>query len=287
VFKYNAVYFGAYRALAEMSGLLGDGKKNAYNQKASTLRAQILKHLYNAKENKFYYLIDSQGNADGSQDALGVSFVVLFGILDQQQAVAMIKATNTSAHGIPSISPAFARYDAKKPGRHNVVVWPMVNGFFADAAITTKNYDVFTAELNNLTHLALDEDKGNYNFREIYNADSGMPDGGWQRRKTEKDIHWASFKNQTWSATAYLRMVFNGLLGFKFGNDGLHIAPFLPPNIHSLTITAIPYRKATLNITVKGNGSHISSFAINGVKQKEFKVSALASGIQNITIYTE
>jgi glycogen debranching enzyme len=283
----NAVYYGAYQSLSEMSDLLNDGQKEAYARKASTLKAQVVKYLYNEKENKLYYLIDSKGNIDHSQEALGISFSILFGILNKDQAGRLISKVNTSSYGIPSITPAFARYNTKKPGRHNAVIWPMVNGFFADAALTAKNYQVFTAELNNLTHLALDENKGNYNFREIYNASSGIPDGGWQRRKTPDDIHWTSFKNQTWSATAYLRMVFNGLLGFKFDSDALHIFPYLPQGIHLLKVTSIPFRKATINITVTGKGSHVSSFTINGVKQKSFKVSATATGVQNIVVNVE
>jgi glycogen debranching enzyme len=283
----NAVYYGAYIALTEMSTALKDGQKTLYEQKAEVLKAQILKHLYNEKESRFYYLIDSQGKTDDSQEALGLSFAVLFGILDPAQSAAVIRNAKLSPHGIWSISPAFARYNDKMPGRHNAVIWPMVNGFFADAALTTKNYQVFDSELNNLIHLALDENKGNYNFREIYNADSGVPDGGWQRRKTPKDIHWASFKNQTWSATAYLRMIFNGLLGLKFENDGLKIAPYLPAGVHSLSLSAIPYRNTMLNIAIKGKGSWVASFTINGVKQKQLKVSAAATGVQNILVNVE
>ncbi|GAB3906685.1 hypothetical protein GCM10028826_10620 [Mucilaginibacter boryungensis] len=281
----NAIYYGAYQALAAMSGILKDGKKDWYEQKAQNLKAQILKYLYNDQEHKLYYLVDGEGKVDKSQEGLGVSFSILFGIVDKRQAAALMSKSITSTHGIPSIAPSFARYDSKKPGRHNTVIWPMVNGFFADAAQKIKNYEVFDRELNNLTHLALDEDKGNYNFREIYNADSGIPDGGWQRRKTPADIHWQSFKNQTWSATAYLRMVFNGLLGAKFDPDGLRFAPYLPGDIHYLTIKGIPYRKAIVNITVKGSGSHISSFEINGKQRKELLISAAATGAQHITVH--
>jgi glycogen debranching enzyme len=283
----NAVYFKAYKILTEMSAILKDGNKKVFIQKATRLRNQALKYLYNEKDSKLYYLIDNQGKIDESQEALGISFAILFGLLNKQQAAAVINQAKTSRYGIPSILPDFARYDAKRPGRHNRMIWPMVNGFFADAALTTNNPDVFTAELTNIIHLALDEDKGNYNFREIYNADSGVPDGGWQRRKTPKDIHWTSFKNQTWSATAYLRMVFNGLLGMKFEPDALYLSPFLPADIYFLTIESLPYRKAILNIRIKGKGSHISLFTVNGRKQKDFKVSATALGIQNININLE
>ncbi|WP_158799062.1 hypothetical protein [Pedobacter sp. L105] len=280
----NAVYFEAYKALAEMSAILNDGQKDAFNQKAMALKTQILKYLYNEKENKFYYLIDSKGKIDQSQEALGVSFAILFGIVDTRQAAGIVSHATTSSHGIPSITPDFERYSAEKPGRHNRVIWPIVNGFFAKAAIATKNYAVFTAELDNLTHLALDEDKGNYNFREIYNADTGLPDGGWQRKATANEFHWESLKNQTWSATAYLNMVLTGVVGLKFEPDYLSITPFLPDDVHSLTINELKYRNTTLNITITGKGDHVSSFTINGKKQKEIKVYATATGIQNINI---
>ena len=40
--------------------------------------------------------------------------------------------------------------------------------------------------------------------------------------------HWESQPDQTWSATAYLRMVFTDLFGMRFGADGIAFAPSLP-----------------------------------------------------------
>ena len=101
--------------------------------------------------------------------------------------------------------------------RHNNIIWPMVNGFFAKAAIDTKNYGTFNHEFFSLTHLALDEDKGNYDFREIYNPYSGKPDGGFQAwGESRPNYHWELCKFQTWSAIAYISMVINGLFGIKF-----------------------------------------------------------------------
>ena len=280
----NSLYYGAYLALADMSKVLNDGKSGVYFKKATLLKAQILKYLYNGKENKLYYLIDSDGKINHSQEALGLSFSVLFGVLDPNQASAVIDHAKTSVYGIPSIYPDFLRYSSKKPGRHNNIIWPMVNGFFASAASQTKNYKVFTAEFNNLTHLALDEDKGNYNFREIYNATTGVPDGGWQRRNTETDFHWPSFKTQTWSATAYLSMVLNGLFGIKYQLDGLYLAPFLPENTKTLSLQSLIYRKAILDLKIEGQGSYIASFMINGKIQKEHKIPATATGRQEVII---
>lgn len=280
----NSLYYGAYLALADMSKVLNDGKSGVYFKKATLLKAQILKYLYNGKENKLYYLIDSDGKIDHSQEALGLSFSVLFGVLDANQGSGVINHAKTSAYGIPSIYPDFLRYSNKRPGRHNNIIWPMVNGFFANAALQIKNYKVFTAEFNNLTHLALDEDKGNYNFREIYNATTGVPDGGWQRRNTDTDFHWPSFKTQTWSATAYLSMVLNGLFGIKYQLDGLYLAPFLPENTKALSLQSLIYRKAILDLKIEGQGSYIASFMINGKIQKEHKIPATATGRQEVII---
>jgi len=280
----NSLYYGAYMALGEMSKILRDGNLEIYLKKGAALKTQILKYLYNEKESKLYYLIDSQGKIDPSQEGLGISFSILFGVVNAQQASAIVNNIKRSSYGIPSIYPDFARYNAKKPGRHNNIIWPMVNGFFANAALKTKNYEVFTSELNNLTHLALDEDKGNYNFREIYNASTGIPDGGWQRRNTPTDFHWNSFKTQTWSATAYLSMVLNGLFGVKCNDTGLSFTPFLPENINYLSLESLPYRKAVVNIEIKGSGHQVKSFQVNGNPKKDFKIPSDAAGVMNVTI---
>lgn len=56
----------------------------------------------------------------------------------------------------------------------------MVNGFFAQASAKTGDTSAFKKELKGLTQLALDKDKGNGDFWEIYNPYTGIPEGGWQ-----------------------------------------------------------------------------------------------------------
>jgi hypothetical protein len=204
----NCIYYGAYQALAQMSILLHQpgAITTAYKQKAALLKANILKHFYDG--NHLNYLIDQNGKVDQSQEGLGISFAVIFGVMDGDKAKQLIGNAVVSKFGITSITPDFPRYAAKMPGRHNNIIWPMVNGFFAQAAITSDNYTTFANELSNQTHLALDADKGDYDFREVYNSYTGKPDGGWQANGTQyPNYHWESCKLQTWSATAYIAMV--------------------------------------------------------------------------------
>ena len=270
-----------------MSSILNENKDvtGEYLQKAENLKKNILGYFYNKEKNTFNYLIDHQGTVNNSQEGLGISFAVMFGIIKGENANQLIGNTVVSKYGITSIYPDFSRYFAEKPGRHNNIIWPMVNGFFANAAVVAGNYKSFTNELNSLTHLALDADKGDYNFREIYNPYSGKPDGGYQASGKElPNYHWESCRTQTWSATAYINMINYGLAGIRIENDGMSFAPYLPENVHYLELKDITYRQAVLKIIIKGNGAKIKSFLVNGKNQVNHKIDSKIKGSNVITI---
>lgn len=280
----NCVYYGAYTALIEMAKLLKADDKfiSAFQEKSANLKTNILKHFYSEKENKLNYLIDNTDHTDVSQEGLGLSFAVIFGLLNKEQAYNIAKNAVVSKYGITSVYPDFPRYSAEQPGRHNNIIWPMVNGFFAQASISAGNKVAFTNELNSLTRLALDKDKGNYQFWEIFNPYTGKPDGGWQ-----VDKQWPSCRLQTWSATAYLNMVLYGLAGVRLENDGISFEPYLPQNIHNLEIKDIKYNKSVLNLAIKGNGSKIKSFKLNGTDQKGNRIDSTLKNLNEIFIEVE
>lgn len=283
----NSVYYAAYIALSNMSGILNIDKAitEGYLQKAETLKKNILANFYDKEKNTFSYLIDQNGKLANYQEGLGISFVVMFGILDGEKANQLVGNAVVSKYGITSVYPDLPRYSAEKPGRHNNIIWPMVNGFFANAAVVAGNYKMFTNELNGLTRLALDADKGDYNFREIFNPYSGKPDGGYQAWGEERpNYHWASCTVQTWSATAYLNMIHYGLAGIRVQNDGISFSPYLPQNVHYLELSDIKYRQSVLKIIIKGNGSTIKSFLVNGKPQSGHHIDSTIKGANKITI---
>jgi len=283
----NCIYYGGYLAIAQMNNLLKGKPEDtkALLQKAESLKANILKNFYNADTNTLNYLIDQNGKVDHSQEALGISFAVMFGVIEGEKAKLLIENAVVSDFGIPSITPDFPRYSRDMPGRHNNLIWPFINGFFADAALTCRNYNTFSRELNCQTHLAMDEDKGNYNFREIYNPNTGKPDGGYQDWGAEHpNFHWESCKLQTWSATAYFSMVIKGLVGMKFNENSVTFTPYLPEEIGTLKLKDLTYRNSTLNISLKGKGKMISSFTVDGKNQKGNSISSALKGRHTIVI---
>jgi GH15 family glucan-1,4-alpha-glucosidase len=216
----NCVYYGAYCALAKMAALTGDpGAIHDYEKKAICLKRNILRNL--SDKNHLYYFIDGSGRPDLSQEGLGLSFALIFGIIDGSRAHQLIQDAHVSEFGLTSIYPDYPYFSREKPGRHNNIVWPMVNGFFARAARISGNEGIFTKELFNLAHLATDPDKGNNDFREIYNPYTGRPDGGWQLGS-----HWNSCHHQTWSATAFISMVHYGRQVSGYMMTGCPLSPF-------------------------------------------------------------
>ena len=285
----NSIYYGAYLALIEMAKSLNVDKAVIadYQQKSTALKNNIIKHLYDQNTNTFDYLIDQNGHVNNSQEGLGISFAVIFGIADKSQAKQIINRATVSKYGITSIYPDFPRFSHDKPGRHNNIIWPMVNGFFAKAAIAAADYDAFTNELYALTHLALDEDKGNYDFREIYNPYSGKPDGGWQTGGSATLNHWESCRLQTWSATAYISMILNGVIGLRFNENALGFMPYLPEGIGQIELNDLSYRNSTLNITVKGKGSTVKTFTVDGKEQKNNLLASTIYGKHEVYIEVE
>jgi hypothetical protein len=283
----NCIYYGSYLALIKMGNILNESKDviSTYQKKADNLKASILKNLYNSEDNTFNYLIDQNGKAHKYQEGLGISFAVTFGIIDGEKANKLIGNADVSQYGITAITPDFARHSKEKPGRHNRLIWPFINGFFADAAITANNYLMFDHELFGLTHLALDEDKGNYNFRENFNPNSGHPDGGYQAWGPERpNYHWDSCKEQTWSATAYILMVTKDIFGMQFSEEALTFKPYLPEGITSIGLKDLAYRQSTLNITVKGKGKSVKSFTVDGKVQNNYSIAASTKGTHNVVI---
>jgi len=86
-------------------------------------------------------------------------------------------------------------------------------------------------------------------FWEIYDARTGLPSGGWQVGR-----EWPPLIDQTWSATSYLRLVHDGVLGLEPQPDGLHFTDHHLPGLGTVRATDIRWRDALLDLTIEGNG---------------------------------
>lgn len=277
----NAIYVAAYQSLTLMGielGVPGEETK-AFIKKETELKKNINKHFWSKEKNRYGYLILKDGTKDLSQEGIGISYALMFGIPNKEQTALLFKNTFLLPQGITCAYPHFPRYNDEQVGRHNNIVWPMISGFWGFASKEHKQYNIFTSELENQAHLAMDAGKGNGNFREIYHPITGVPDGGWQ-----SGHKWKSCDHQTWSATAFTRMVLYGILGMNLETKGISFAPYIPADYKEVTLENIKYRNADLTIKVKGGGGKIKSFSINGKKNKKAFLPSDLSGKQLVEI---
>ncbi|MBR1627035.1 MAG: hypothetical protein IJ681_07810 [Bacteroidales bacterium] len=263
----NCVYFQAYNCLAYMAKELKDNKSDlSYFSKASDLKQNIRNNFYDKRHNKLYYLIDHTGKIHKFQEGLGISFAVLFNIINKKEAERVLNNVYTGKYGLPSIYPCFERFSETKPGRHNQIVWPFVNAFFSQACFKTGYTDLFLKEFYNLADLAVN--KSNNCFYEIYNENTGLQDGGWQQGYV-----WNSVHDQTWSATGFIRMVIYGVLGMDFSVQGItfNIDNKVMNSVGFKKLSGLRYRNSMITIIKTGNGDKLAYITVNGVKQRKTK----------------
>ena len=157
-----------------------------------------------------------------------------------------------------------------------MILWPPIQSFWAEAAARGGDARAFSYEVEALAGL---EARSGARFWEIYNSTTGALDGGWQVGHP-----WYSEPDQTWSATGYLRMIYAGLFGLRFGVDGLTFAPLLPAGWGDVSLTGLHYRKAVLRIALHGAGDAVRSFRLDGLLQPGPEVPADLKGAHRIDI---
>jgi glycogen debranching enzyme len=256
----NCVCVAAYRAAANLARELGRPTAEAENldAQADAVAESINRHLWIADGSTYGYFLHGAGPDEGKlekyQEGAGWAFAILFGVADAEKARALVAGEHRDPKGIPSIWPNFPGFSDEHPGRHNNVIWPLVNGLWANAAATTGATEVMADEILGMANLAL----ASNDFREIYNARTGAVDGGWQGG------HWESARHQTWSATSFLGALYRGVFGLQFERDGLRFAPHLPAHWSGISLTDLPYRTGMLDLTLTGAGSSVMRMTFDG-----------------------
>jgi beta-glucosidase len=285
VLSTNSVYFGAYRAAASLGKQAGQPESEiaALEHQADELRANIQRLLWLPQEHRFSYFRDGQGRTDATQEALGESFAVLLGVANPAESQALFRNAIETPWGVACTWPPYTRYrDATSTtfGRHNGTIWPFINAFWATAAASTGETQIFASELRHVTDLALRSG----DFREIYHPITGLAYGGVQSDRT-----WDSVRHQTWSASGYLNMVYSGLFGMSFEQEGIRLKPVVPSQlgVRGLVLNDLSYRQANLTIAIHGSGSSIRRFWLDGRMQPDAFIPGTLSGTHRVDVFLD
>ncbi|MFD9704474.1 glycosyl hydrolase family 65 protein [Lentzea sp. NPDC059081] len=278
----NEVYYAAYVNAANMADRVGQSQEAAgYRTKAAALKTAINRYFWNAQTGLYNYQLLADGTPGAYQEGTGLAFALLFDIASPAQAQSIISRARSMTWGMPDTFPHWDRYSDAQPGRHNAIVWPLVQGLWAKALARQGNQSGFASEVTRLAKLA----NNNSGYWEIYNGNTGVVDGGYQRLGDTVKFHWGSEPDQTWSATAYLDMVHSGLFGLRYTDQALTFAPNLPAGWGDVTLQNLRYRGADLTITLRGAGTVIAAVKVDGQSSRaEIPASLTGSHTVEITL---
>ncbi|MFI1259242.1 MGH1-like glycoside hydrolase domain-containing protein [Streptomyces netropsis] len=277
----NCLYVGAYTAAADMAHYLGrpQSESTAHSAAARAVARAVNARLWIPEQKRYGYFLHGsgpfRGHLDTHEESCGAAFAILFRVADHQRMALLLASHHRQPCGTVNVWPHFGRFSDTKPGRHEVMVWPMVQGMWAHAATMGGRTDLFSQEMASLAGLA----RASGGFFEVYDSVSGREDGGWQA-----GVHGVSEPDQTWSATSYLRMVHHGLFGMRLAPNRLEFVPTLPASWGSVRLTGLRYRGTTLTVTLTGQGSRIQSTHLDGHSLPCPTIPADLTGHHSLTI---
>lgn len=191
----------------------------------------------------------------------------LLGVADEEQARRILAGFPMYAYG------AAVLYPSKPDGYsyHNKSIWPVwqtpmlyASKKYGNAAVTehlvnsaVRSGALFLTHKENMTY-----DTG-YDRNTVLNSD-----------------------RQLWSVASYLSIVYRVLFGMDMTPEGLGFHPVVPDYMGSeIELTDFRYRRATIDVKVKGTGNEIASIKVNGRNRKtSYVLPANARGKYSVEI---
>ncbi len=248
------LYYRGYVVAADAGAILGENVR-PLREKAARLKKTINSHFWLPDKGYYGYFLDENGKLNPRMEGLGEAFAILTGVADAKRARQILRSTPTTAWGFPCLWPRFEEWrDYKRDFAHyyhNGMIWPFVEGYWAWAASALGDAQVFGRELDALVRLS----EKNDTFMELYRPEDGKPDGS---------------PRQLWSASGFLSMIYHGLFGMDFRQDGIAFAPVVPERFEELSLNNVHYRDAQLRLVVKGHGTRVRQCKIDGKTAKPF-----------------
>ena len=246
------LYYRAYLVAAETARILGEDSR-PFLEKAVRLKKPINDRFWLPDRGYYDYFLNEDGILNPRMEGLGEAFAILTGVASEKRARQILNSTPTTRWGFPCLWPQFDEWrDYKRDFAHyyhNGMIWPFVEGYWAWAASRTLDAKTFSRELNALVKLS----EKNDTFMELYRPEDGKPDGS---------------PRQLWSASGFLSMIYHGLFGMDFRQDGLHFAPVIPDQFQKLSLDHVRYREAQLRIVINGHGTRVRQCKIDGHSTK-------------------
>ncbi|AKJ64481.1 hypothetical protein [Kiritimatiella glycovorans] len=242
----NFIHYRTQLVLGEIADWIGRPVEEAerYRRRAYALKDAVNRELW-LEEKRFFSLLKMGRDTEplGRSTLSGNSFALLWnGINDPARVESIIDHVPDTPWGAPLTYPPYLNRGAY----HDQNVWPMMDGFWGAANARADNPERMVKTLALLTW----DGAFHHTMSEMWGLFDGDPRGKYP---------------QLWSCTAFLLNVYQGLLGAEALPQGMLIEPSVPEEFAGgFEIAGFPYGKATWTFRVRGEGTRVASFKIDG-----------------------
>ena len=241
----NVVHYRTYRILTQMAEVLGKFP-DQWARVARRVKQGINEQLWQPEAGR--YVAYRYGRAYPSPvqrtEALGQALVVLSGVTGAARARRVAENQPVLEFGLPALWPS-PHHEASD----GAVLRPVVNAYWTWASAAAQNapgVEHGLASLYRATAL----------FRR--NEDAMVASTGHFEGA-------GASSTQLGSAAGLLATVYRVFFGMRATTEGLKLAPFVPSAYSGThTLEGMPYRDATLDITMKGHGTRIVQVTLDG-----------------------
>lgn len=252
----NILTGNAYAILSDMGDELGI--ENSYQKDAQRIKDAINQHLWN--EEQGFYSSFLYGMAVPRQapltDNTSQAMCALWGIADDDRAEHLIANTPVSDYGVNVTYPASTPIE---PYFTNAS-WATTQALWNLAAAYTGNENALRRGMGAL-----------YRAQALYQS---------------RGIHISGINNDALGTCAsHMAMTLRVLMGMSFTPEGIEFSPTVPTGMPGdKTLTGLNYRRAVLDITVKGQGNKILSVTDNGKPIESAFLPCTITGSHHIII---
>lgn len=263
----TVVHASAYNVLAEIAQILGyKDEAQQFTARAAALSEAINRNLW--LEDLGYYAMYDYGREylvlNPRAEALGLSLAILNGVAPADRARRITESNPTTPFGVGIFYPQISDMTPY----HNNALWPWVASYWALANAKVGNEQGCLEAIGSVFRPAALFCTNKENFV-LDNGDIA----------TELNS-----SNMLWCLAGNIAITHKILFGIEFTANSLNFHPFVPANLAAeRTLTGFKYRNATLDITVRGAGSRIASFTLDG-REHEPTLAADIKGHHTIVI---
>ncbi|MGN0222959.1 MAG: MGH1-like glycoside hydrolase domain-containing protein, partial [Muribaculaceae bacterium] len=263
----TVVHASAYNVLAEIAQILGyKAETQQFSARAAALAEAVNRDLW--LEDLGYYAMYDYGREylvlNPRAESLGLSLAILNGVAPADRARRITESTPITPFGVGVFYPQISDMTPY----HNNALWPWVASYWALANAKVGNEQGCLEAIGSVFRPAA---------LFCTNKENLVLDNG--------DIATElNSSNMLWCLAGNIAITHKILFGIEFTANSLNFHPFVPANLAAeRSLTGFKYRNATLDITVRGAGSRIASFTLDG-REHEPSLASNIKGHHTIVI---